>query len=108
MSEEASKWHNMISTSDKTHIRALKEELKLGSKQITQLKAIEAISQRAAVKKGGGAAGDKTSGPGRRGVMDLYKDAADTFAKVDRVNHRCTRYFIWRLLYGDGQLYQLN
>ena len=83
MRKEASKWHNMISTSDKTHIRALKEELKLGSKQITQLKAIEAISQRAAVKKGAGAAGDKTSGPGRRGVMDLYKDAADTFAKVD-------------------------
>ena len=52
MSKEASKWHDKISTSDKTHIRALKEELKLGSKQITQLKAIEAISQRAAVKKG--------------------------------------------------------
>jgi hypothetical protein len=60
-------------------IKAIKEELKLGKDQINQLKAIEAIHKKSALKKG---SGPDPTGVSRRSAVTLFRDMEATFEKL--------------------------
>lgn len=83
MARIAKKASKEVLTSTKEKIKALREELKLGNTQISQLKAIEAIRQKAAIKKGPTKPGEKATGPARRSALDLFRDAEKSFESLN-------------------------